>query len=64
MLRRLIQELQELQSEEGAEMVVDGEVVRIHGVFIRFCGDSEAVHEILGLLAGGANVFYNQNRTS
>lgn len=55
-LTPLLEDLQSLESE-GVQMVVNGEVVVVRAVLTAYCGDTEAVHDIFGLMGAGANHF-------
>ncbi|KAE8741826.1 hypothetical protein FOCC_FOCC012635 [Frankliniella occidentalis] len=59
-LHLLVDELRQLESEEGVVKFINGEYVTIRGTLVAVKADSEAAHKILGFLSCSARHFCRQ----
>lgn len=55
-LKPFIDEMKQLEGDDGVEIEVDGRPVRMFGTLVSFSADSLAAHELLGFLSPSANM--------
>jgi hypothetical protein len=59
-LRPFIEEMKQLESDEGVEMYFNGEIIPLRAIFVSFLGDSLAAHDILGFSGPSSTRFCRQ----
>lgn len=51
-----IKEMEQLESDSGVELDLDGRACKVHGTLVSYSADTLAAHELLGFLSPSANL--------